>query len=184
MRVLIGHRRDNGTFDRASDHNNFCAHILPCWHCNEDATCDIQRWAGFAWNKTRTQSNTSRPDHEIVEISFGSFSMQIIFVALYHSQVTTSYVLVTLDSIWSVCAGVAALFHWVRAAETLSHLYPFAQTIARVTKISQLIKAKKWGWSWGDARCMDAKYESPVEVWWRHNMRTDTNTLSTTDSQW
>ena len=114
MRVLIGHRRDNGTFDRASDHNNFCAHILPCWHCNEDATCDIQRWAGFAWNKTRTQSNSSGRDHEMVEISFGSFSMQIIFVALYHSQVATSHLLVTLVSMWSVCAGVASLFHCVR----------------------------------------------------------------------
>ena len=183
MRVLIGHRRDNGTFDRASDHNNFYAHLLPCWHCNEDATCDPE----MSWirlKKTRTQSNSSGTDHEMVEISFGSFSMQIIFVALYHSQVATSHLLVTLVSMWSVCAGVAALFHWVRAAETLSHLYPFAQTIARVTKISQLIKAKKWQWSWSDARCMDAKYESPVEVWWSHKMRTDTNTLSTADSQW
>ena len=79
----------------------------------------------------------------MVEISFGSFSMQIIFVALYHSQVATSHLLVTLVSMWSVCAGVASLFHCVRTAEALSHLYPFAQAIARVTKISQLIKAKK-----------------------------------------
>ena len=48
--------------------------------------------------KTRTQSNSSGTDHEMVEISFGSFSMQIIIVALYHSQVTTSHLLVTLDS--------------------------------------------------------------------------------------
>ena len=109
----------------------------------------------IASNKTRTQCNSSGRDHEMVEISFGSFSMQIIFVALYHSQVATSHLLVTLVSMWSVCAGVASLFHCVRNSWSAESSIPICTdnsesyeniTAHRSKKVTMVLEWRKVHW--------------------------------------